>query len=67
LAGVEYEGEWPQSRKEMTKTADRLFKRRVAQRIRYGDDDHRRGRKQKPYALENLRDCVLDEEVTPAG
>jgi hypothetical protein len=66
-AGVEFDGDWPSSRKEMSRVADSLFKRRVAQHVRFGDEDHRRGRKQKPYALEHLRECVLDEEVAPAA
>ncbi len=59
-AGVQFEGDWPSSRSEMSRLADDFLKRQAVSLIRFGDDDHRRVRKDKPYSLERLKQCVTD-------
>lgn len=60
-AGVEFEGDWPKSHFNLGGLSGRHLKTGVSKVIRYDDDDHLRSRKQRPYRLEDLTQCVLDE------
>jgi hypothetical protein len=60
-AGVEFEGDWPKSHFTLGGLSGRHLKNGTSRWIRYDDDDHLRSKKQKPYRLEDFRQCVLDE------
>ncbi len=65
-AGVEFEGDWPKSKFWLGGLANRYMKTRHVTRVRYGDNDHLRSKKDPPYSLEDVRKCVLDEEPASA-
>jgi hypothetical protein len=60
-AGVEFEGDWPKSHFNLGGLSNRHMKAGSSRWIRYGDNDHLRSKKQRPYRLEDLTHCVLDE------
>jgi hypothetical protein len=59
--GVEFEGDWPTSRRQMLRMAGRNVRDTGLEEIRFGDEDNRRRNGQKKYSLEDLRQCVVDE------
>jgi hypothetical protein len=61
--GVEFEGDWARSRFTLGGTANRHLKIRYVVGVRYGDNDHLREKKEKPYSIDQLRRCVLEEET----
>jgi hypothetical protein len=61
VAGVEFQGDWPKSHFNVGGLSGSHLKNGNSRWIRYGDDDHLRPKKQKPYRLEDFTQCVLDE------
>jgi hypothetical protein len=59
--GVEFEGDWPASRRQMRRLAGRFVSDAGLQEMRFGDDDHLRRFWQKKYSVEDLRKCIVDE------
>lgn len=59
--GVEFQGDWPGSRREMRRLAGRNILDAGLNGIRFGDQDHLRSVWQKKYSVEDLRKCVVDE------
>jgi hypothetical protein len=60
-AGVEFEGDWPRSQSSLGSLSNYHLKTGNSRWIRYADDDPLRPKKQRPYRLEDLTQCVLDE------
>jgi hypothetical protein len=66
-AGVELEGYWPRSRREMARLATRSIRpEEAAQRIRFGDEDHLRRQRGRKYSFEDIRNCALEEDPAVA-
>lgn len=63
-AGLQMEGYWPASRKEMERVVRRLANGNLARATRFADEDHLRSRSKDPYKARDLRQCVL-EQVAP--
>jgi hypothetical protein len=65
-AGVEFEGDWPKSDFRLGGLAFKYLKARNTRFVRYADEDRLRSRKQKPYSLDEVTKCVLEEEPVAA-
>jgi hypothetical protein len=66
-AGVEFEGDWPKSHFTLGGLVFHYMHGGDSRFVRFGDDDHLRSKKQKPYSLEEIRKCVLDELPPDSG
>lgn len=65
--GVEFEGGWPKSHFNLGGLSGRHLRDGSSKFIRYGDNDHLRSKKDRPYRLEDLTRCVLDQLPNESG
>lgn len=64
-AGLDIDGFWPGSRRQLVRTATRIMaQEKQAQRLRFGDEDHLRRRRDGKYEFRDLKKCALEEERT---
>lgn len=67
-AGLDIEGYWPKTRKQLVRAAERIMDPvEQAQTLRFGNDDHLRPKRGSKYSFSDLKDCVLEEEVPGAS
>lgn len=64
-AGLAIDGFWPGSRRQLVRAAGRIMaQEQQAQRLRFGDEDHLRRRRDSRYEFRDLRKCALEQERT---
>jgi hypothetical protein len=66
-AGLKFEGDWPKSRFWLGGRTFHYLKLRSGPFVRFGDKDPLRSKKDKPYSLDQVQECVLEEVPETIG